>query len=422
MLRSLHAKPVSNVIFIAFVLGIALVSGSSAATPAKRVRILFADFSERMGLFFVAKDQHFFEEHGLEADLVQVNSGPVAVAAMAANEAEFYTVSATGSALGAMVSGLDLVWVAGMINKLDGYFYVAPKIQKPEDLKGKIIGVQSIGGGIWMFTMMSFDHWGISPERDKIQMRVIGDQSVLVQALGTGIIDGAVLGYAYTSVVQRNGGRLLADLGTLKIPYQGTGLVARRSFIAGSPDTVEKTLRAFIKANAFVQDKNNQPAVIRSLRKWLRLPGSENTDELYERMKSLYDRRISPTRDGVQNALRVLSKADAKFTKLKVEDLIDDRIVRKLVGRYIVDFVCLEKRVVVELDGGQHAEQSANDMRRDEWLREQGFIVLRFWNHEVVQNIDDVTEKIFQTVKSTPFLSPSPQGGRKKIGGEGTPV
>jgi hypothetical protein len=83
-----------------------------------------------------------------------------------------------------MVSGLDLVWVAGMINKLDGYFYVSPKVQKPDDLKGKTIGVQSIGGGIWMFTMMTFDHWGISPERDKIQMRIIGDQSVLVQALG----------------------------------------------------------------------------------------------------------------------------------------------------------------------------------------------------------------------------------------------
>ncbi|HWH77322.1 MAG TPA: ABC transporter substrate-binding protein, partial [Candidatus Binatus sp.] len=143
--------PLNLVILFAQRLGIALTvilylgTFAVAATPTKKVRILFADFSERMGLFFVAKDQHFFEENGLEADIVQVNSGPVAVAAMAANEAEFYTVSATGSALGAMVSGLDLVWVAGMINKLDGYFYVAPKIQKPDDLKGKIIGVQSIG-------------------------------------------------------------------------------------------------------------------------------------------------------------------------------------------------------------------------------------------------------------------------------------
>jgi ABC-type nitrate/sulfonate/bicarbonate transport system substrate-binding protein len=323
---NLFAKRVGIALTIILCLG----TVASAATPAQRVRILFADFSERMGLFFVARDQHFFEEQGLEADIVQVSSGPVAVAAMAANEAEFYTVSATGSALGAMVSGLDLVWVAGMINKLDGYFYVSPKIQKPDDLKGKIIGVQSIGGGIWMFTMMTFDHWGISPEREKIQLRVIGDQSVLVQALGVGIIEGAVLGYAYSSVVQRNGGRLLADLGTLKIPYQGTGLVARRSFIASSPDTVEKALRAFVKANAFLQDKNNQPAVVRSLRKWLRLPASENTDDLYERMRSLYDRRISPTREGVQNALRVLSKADPKFAKLRVEDLIDDRIAKKI--------------------------------------------------------------------------------------------
>ncbi len=105
MLRSLHAKPVLNVIIIAMAIALSLFVSDCIGGDAgeKRVRILFADFSERMGVFFVAKDQRFFEEQGLEADLVQVNSGPVAVAAMAANEAEFYTVSATGSALGAMV-------------------------------------------------------------------------------------------------------------------------------------------------------------------------------------------------------------------------------------------------------------------------------------------------------------------------------
>ncbi|MGH8679548.1 MAG: ABC transporter substrate-binding protein, partial [Burkholderiales bacterium] len=181
--------------FIAtFCLICALGSAASAATPTRKVRILFADFSERMGLFFVAKDQRYFEEQGLDADLVQVNTGPVAVAAMAANEAEFYTVSATGAALGAISSGLDLVWVAGMISKLDGYFYTLPKIQKPEDLKGKTLGVQSIGGGIWMFIMMTLDHWGLNPERDKIQIRVIGDQSALTQSLSAGLIDGSVWG------------------------------------------------------------------------------------------------------------------------------------------------------------------------------------------------------------------------------------
>ncbi len=92
------------------------------------------------------------------------------------------------------------------------------------------------------------------------------------------------------------------------------------------------------------------------------------------------------------------------------------------LGNYIVDFVCFEKRLIVELDGGQHAEQSDYDAQRDAWLREQGFTVLRFWNNDVLNNLAAVTENIFDTLKSTPFLNPSPQGGRKKIGEKNIPV
>lgn len=68
---------------------------------------------------------------------------------------------------------MDLAYVAGLINKLDGYFVTSAKIRTPEDFRGKAIGVQSIGGGIWMFTQMALDRWGVSTERDKIQMRVL---------------------------------------------------------------------------------------------------------------------------------------------------------------------------------------------------------------------------------------------------------
>jgi ABC-type nitrate/sulfonate/bicarbonate transport system substrate-binding protein len=113
-------------------------STAMAAGATKEISIIFADFSERSGLLFVAKDQGFFAEYGLDADIVQVRSSPVAISALAAKEAQFY--------------------VAGLINKLDGYFVTAAKIRTPEDLKGKAIGVQSIGGGIWMFTQMALDH------------------------------------------------------------------------------------------------------------------------------------------------------------------------------------------------------------------------------------------------------------------------
>ena len=317
-------------LWLGLLIAIFFISPSRAATPNKRVALVSADFSERAGLFFVAKDQRLFEEQGVDVDVIQVRSGPVAISAMAAGEAQFYGVSATGASLGAMAGGLDLAFVAGLINKLDGYFVVSSKIRTPDDLKGKSLGVQSIGGGIWMFTQILLDHWGLNAERDKIQIRVLGDDSVLAQAVLTGLVDGAVLGFTFGRAIPRGGGRILAELPKLNIVYQGTGIVARRSFIDSSPDVVEKILKALIRSNRFIQDKNNQPAVMRTLRKWLRLPQTEGGEELYERMRLLYDRSIIPTKDGIQNALRILSKIDPKFAKLKAEDLVDDRIARRL--------------------------------------------------------------------------------------------
>jgi NitT/TauT family transport system substrate-binding protein len=307
-----------------------LSDAALAAAPSRKVTLVFADFSERAGLLFVAKDQRFFEEQGLDVDVVQVRSGPIAISALASGEAQFYSVSATGASLGAMAGGLDIVFVAGFINRLDGYFAVSQRVRAQEDLKGKILGVQSIGGGIWMFTQILLDHWGLNAERDKIQIRAIGDDSVLAQSVMTGLIDGAVLGYTYSRVVSQKGGRILVELPTLNIKYQGTGLVARKSFIESSPEVVEKTLKSLIRANRFIQDKSNQPAVIRSIKKWLRLAPTDSGEDLYERIRLLYDRSIIPTREGVQSALQLLAKTDAKFAKLKAEDLIDDRFARKL--------------------------------------------------------------------------------------------
>jgi very-short-patch-repair endonuclease len=81
---------------------------------------------------------------------------------------------------------------------------------------------------------------------------------------------------------------------------------------------------------------------------------------------------------------------------------------QKPLGRYIVDFVCLEIGLVVELDGGQHTEQFAYDERRGCWLRTQGFDVLRFWNHEVLQQTDAVLEQLRLWVEQKQPSPPAP--------------
>jgi very-short-patch-repair endonuclease len=81
------------------------------------------------------------------------------------------------------------------------------------------------------------------------------------------------------------------------------------------------------------------------------------------------------------------------------------------VGRFIVDFVCYEKKLVIEVDGGQHAAQKQGDEERDNWLASQGFNVLRFWDNEILGNIEGVMEVISKTLSPSP--SPSHQGRGK---------
>jgi very-short-patch-repair endonuclease len=83
------------------------------------------------------------------------------------------------------------------------------------------------------------------------------------------------------------------------------------------------------------------------------------------------------------------------------------------LGQYIVDFVCLKKRLVIEVDGGQHTEQTKDDALRTAWLESQGFRVMRFWNNQVLQEMEAVKLAIWEALNSSsPHPGPPPQGGR----------
>ena len=84
----------------------------------------------------------------------------------------------------------------------------------------------------------------------------------MAQALATGgIIDGAYLGYAFGAQLERQGFRVMADLLKLGIPFQGLGIMARRSFVDRSPDTVERYLRAMVETIKFINTPENKPVV-----------------------------------------------------------------------------------------------------------------------------------------------------------------
>ena len=105
-----------------------------------------------------------------------------------------------------------------------------------------------------------------------------------------------------------------------------------------------------------------------------------------------------------QRARRLRTEATdaerALWARLRRRQVLGYKFRRQQVlGRYIVDFVCLEKQLVVEVDGSQHLEQQCSDEDRTQWLESQGYQVLRFWNNEVLDETGSVVEKIAEQLE-----------------------
>ncbi len=318
-------------IFISFVLPVAAaIKTADSAQLSTKVVMTTGSFSEREAAMYVAQDQGFFRRNGLDLTFVHVRNGPVGMAALAGGDTQLHEGSATGAVLGSAAEGTDLVFVAGLINKLIGNIMASPKVKTPSDLKGKVIGVTSASGGSWMFTTLALEYWGLDAKRDGITFRILGDESVRSQALVNDSIAATHVGYTFAAPLKSRGFTNLADLAQLPIPFQSTGVLTRRSFIKSSPEVVENVLRSVLDAMAFIAQPENKPAVLKSLAKGLRLAKVEQAIEGYESLPLLYDRRIYPTVDGIRNVIRLLGLTNDKIRRLKAEDLVDDRFVRKL--------------------------------------------------------------------------------------------
>jgi NitT/TauT family transport system substrate-binding protein len=318
---------VSHLLVLFFVV---FAYSAQAAAPLAKVVMTTGSYSEREGAVYVAQDQGFFRKYGVDLTFVQVRNGPVGMSALSSGESQFHWGSVTAANLGAIAEGADLTFVAGFINKLTGMFVVNPKIKSPEELKGKSLGVNSLSGGGWIFTMLTLDYWGLDPKRDAISIRTLGSDSVRAEALSSGVIDGCQIGYTFGTLLQNKGFRVLADLEKLPIPYQGSGIITRRSLMASSPATVENVLRGLLDAVAFIRNPANKAQVMKSLAKGLRLPRVEDTEQGYQSIVGIYEKKIYPSVDGIRNVIRLTGATNEKIRRLKAENLVDDSIVRKL--------------------------------------------------------------------------------------------
>ena len=293
------------------------------------VRIAHGAFSEKIAVMWVGAEQGIFRKHGVHVEVINIRSGPQTMAALASGDIQVaYTIP--GSVVSAATSGFDVAFFAGIVNKADGDFIASTQIRRPEDLKGKRVGVQSIGGGVWSMAMLALEHLGLEPNRDKLTVLIIGDSPVLAQSLESGGIEATYLNYTHSRSLKDKGFPVLLDLGKTPIPYQGLAAATRRTYMRQHPQIIDSLMRGFVDTVVFIHNPSNKEAVIKTLMKSLRLRNPQDAEIGYQALQWLYDIDIKPTMPGIQNMARLLALGNPKVKTVRMEDVVDEAPFQRL--------------------------------------------------------------------------------------------
>jgi NitT/TauT family transport system substrate-binding protein len=313
---------IRQLIFYAF-LTVLLLLPSPSAAQLPLVRIAHGAFSEKIAALWVGAEQGLFRKHGVNVEVINIRSGPQTMAALVSGDIQIaYTIP--GSVVSASASGLDVAFFAGIVNRADGDFIAHPAIRSVEDLKGKRIGVQSIGGGVWSMAMLAIEHLGLEPNRDKMTVMIIGDSPVLAQSLESGGIEATYLNYTHSRSLKDKGFPVLLDLGKAPIPYQGLAAATRRSYMRQNPQVIDSLMRGFVDTVAFIHKPSNKEIVVKTLMKNLRLKNFQDAETGYQSLQWLYNLDVKPTIPGIQNMARLLAMGNPKVKTVKMEDVVDE--------------------------------------------------------------------------------------------------
>ncbi|MBI3075949.1 MAG: ABC transporter substrate-binding protein, partial [Deltaproteobacteria bacterium] len=200
--------------------------------------------------------------------------------------------------------------------------------QRPEDLRGRRVGVQSIGGTVHVRTLSALDRMGLDPERDRIQVLVIGDESVMAQALLAGQVDGVAVGYAFASVLRAQGLRGW-DLGKLGVSEVGQLLFTTRAFARAEPESVTRFLRAIGESVAYFKRPQNREEVIRLTARRLKTVPEAVIPE-YEALQRVIPNNLVPDPRAMQEVHALLRRLNPRVQAVRLEDLVDLGPLRKL--------------------------------------------------------------------------------------------
>jgi len=297
-------------------------------TAASEVVIGYANISARVSPLWIAQEKGFFTKFGVNVQQVYMPGSPVMIASMASGQVHLANSGGT-AALGAAAGGLDLRVIGTFTSRIPFDLVVRSNIKNPKDLRGKRVGVQVIGGTIWMAAMLGLEHLGLDSRRDDIQVVAAGDQTMLSQALEKGTIDATVVDSAFSNDLKQRGFPTLVELSKTNIPFVSNGIVVRASYLIQQPDTARNALKAWLEGVAYALSPRMKPSVIETISRRLKASPAL-AEQGYQDLLRATDRKPYPSVEGLSNVQRLMKTRNPAVADLKAESLIDAKLIQEL--------------------------------------------------------------------------------------------
>jgi len=310
-----------------FVLVFLSTHRAQSATTPNRVVIAYPSPTPRVAPLWLAQDLDFFGKYNLAAQIVLVRNNQMLAAGLGAGDIDVgYTGGTT--VLGAAAAGVELRLVAGFVSRGRGYLVVRPDIKKPADLAGKRIGVQSIGGTLWMYVILTLDQLGLDTARDNIRLLVIGDQTIIARALESQVVDAAVLTTrTYIPGLKQKGFSVLNEV----MPAMAaTGIVTRKTYLQKNSDVLENIMKALIEAEHYMISPGGKAQSIKTIMNRLKLSDVAIAEEGHADAIKEFDPRPFPSLEGLKNMQRLLAMQNPKLADVNTANLVDLTLMRKL--------------------------------------------------------------------------------------------
>jgi len=299
------------------------VDAQSGARPTRPLRVAYLSTTVTMASVWMAKEMGGFAKEGLDIEVLTLQS-TTAIPALIANEIDVVQVSAA-PVLTAALRGIDVTFIAGLLNTMIWDFYVRPEIKNVEQLRGKIVGTDRPATPVYYGTVVALKKMGLTPK--DVQLRPLGSSPQIVAAFYAGQIAGGVGSPPASFKMERDGFRSLVSL--IGEPYQNVGLVVRRSRLDELGPRLVPMLRA-VRAgiDRYYSDK---PFAMKVISKYARETDQEVLDRSYEFYKKAgFRRELVTSEPGLQGMLDFLTETIPEAKSAKPSQFFDDRFVRQV--------------------------------------------------------------------------------------------